>query len=297
MISPVLRQNSAFLYLTHFVDRHVTSEFENLRKEVGALGRVVLLYHQLPHSELPGEEFEPYVVTDEMIKELGFRMMQDTIVPGHLVFLTVLFARAHPHYDYYWTIEQDVRFTGKWRSLFDDLNGNDADLLAPHIRKQSDEPDWYWWQSFSFPSANIDRKDRLRAFIPFYRLSRKAVQYIDNSLQLGCQGHTEVLVPTVLKYGRFKISDVRSTSRLGISTKYYTSITLKNGLLRFGGTFRYRPASRRAGWRKNKLYHPVKAGQQATARSQIWASYLKGILRYRLKSWLWRLNLLRARWR
>lgn len=218
----------------------------------------ILLYHQQPGAAQPLGYSSSFVITNDDIIGLRFAMMQKAIVPGHLAFLTLLFARANPNYDYYWTVEQDVRFTGDWQKFFANTNRSEADLLTAHLRVFADEPDWRWWHSFREPQMPIARENRIRSFNPIYRLSNRALKFLDSSYQNGCEGHSEVLVPTMLKYNGFMTEDFNSLCKRFSTKRHYTSITLKSGTLRYGGTFRTRPVRGRAGWRRNMLYHPVK---------------------------------------
>ena len=252
---------TAYLYLTHFLDEYVREEFEKLESSMRAHEDAILLYHQLPGAPQPLGFSSSFIITNDDIERLGFAMMQKAIVPGHLAFLTLLFARANPEYDNYWTVEQDVRFTGEWQTFFSDVNRSEADLLTAHLRGYKDEPDWRWWHTFRDPAQPIARENRIRSFNPIYRLSSRALQSLDMALQRGCEGHSEVLVPTVLVHSGHLVKDFTLLGNLaGIfgTKRHYTSITLKSGTLRYGGTFRTRPVRCRAGWRRSMLYHPVK---------------------------------------
>lgn len=252
----------AYLYMTHFFDEHVEREFVKLKESMGGEKNVFLLYHRLPGQPRPKEGYPSFVVTNEDIKSLGFDMMQDRIVPGHLVFLTILFAQAHPEFAQYWTIEQDVRYMGDWQNFFQDVNESSADLLTAHVRRFREEPNWWWWRTFDYPKQVIPIEACLRSFNPIYRLSRQAVQLLEKALRDGCQGHSEVIVPTILQKNEMLVEDfggIGDFVRPRNKRRHYSSITFKNGRLRYGGTFATAPARTGPGWRRNRLYHPVKA--------------------------------------
>lgn len=248
--------------MTHFFDEHVENEFLNLQAQLKGDGSVYLLYHRLPGHPLPDASYPSFVITNDDIKCLGFNMMQDSIVPGHLVFMTILFARANIDFEYIWTIEQDVRFTGNWRSFFREVNQSSADLLTTHVRRYREEPNWWWWKSFHWSQVPLSVDKCLRSFNPINRLSRKAVELVNDSLKRGCLGHSELIVPTLIYNHGMLVEDIGGTGdfvRKKNKRRHYSSVTFKNGRMMHAGSFAAAPARSKPGMRKNRLYHPVKA--------------------------------------
>jgi len=283
--------------MTHFFDEHVEREFIKLQECMGKGEEAVLLFHRLPGQTGPSDNYPSFVIRNEDIKGLGFEMMQDRIVPGHLAFLTILFARSNPEFTHYWTIEQDVRYTGDWRSFFTSANKSTSDLLTTHIRKYGEEPDWWWWNTLK-PRKSIPREEYLRSYNPIYRLSRRAVDCLDDALQRGCQGHSEVIVPSILYHAELQVEDIGGTGSFVRSRnfgRHYSSITLKNGNLMYGGTFNNGPPRVRPGWHKNRLYHSVKAQSDSRTNFRLWLQNLILHIRALTKSIVWRCMLVISR--
>lgn len=70
------------------------------------------------------------------------------------------FAKSHPEYDYFWLIEDDAFYTGKWGEFFDAplLEGNaTADLIGSfRVRSQA----WIWWKhSWTGKGLETKKKD------------------------------------------------------------------------------------------------------------------------------------------
>src|SRR5262249_7033461 len=155
---------------------------------------------------------------------------------------------------YYWCVEYDVTFTGKWSKLFQSFAANSSDLLICHLRNQSEEPDWEWWRSLKMPSHSPSSQSNdvapLRAFTPISRWSHALLMLLKPALKDGWRGHMEVLVPTLAIANGLQVSDFGED-------RFYTSFSSADGILPFG-SMRYRPAHFLPLLKENFLYHPVK---------------------------------------
>jgi len=160
------------------------------------------------------------------------------------------FFLKNPAYEYYWCIEDDVSFSGNWNDFFKNVSADlDYDFITSHIRRSSDVRGWPWWKTLSSTEGKVDRKEMWNSFNPIYRISNKALQYIDTCLKEGYSGHHEVLMPTLLKNAGFKLADFGTKGNHVTSTLSYCTLT----------TMRWKPVFFVPGFKKNKLYHPVKA--------------------------------------
>jgi hypothetical protein len=148
------------------------------------------------------------------------------------------FFRGNPNFDYYWIIEYDVRYTGDWNLLFEDLNSSSEDLLCTHVASYQQSPDWSHWSSFSAGDETIDKARLVRAFLPFSRLSKRLMQAIDERCRRGWSGHPEVLWPTVAKATGLSIGEIGGLGSLVPDErkgKYYDSAIARSGI--FFSTF------------------------------------------------------------
>lgn len=187
----------------------------------------------------------------------GFATMGNSFLPGHCHLPVLRHYRDHPDIERLWSIEYDVRFTGAWSDLFGPLAQDDADLLACHLRDERQEPRWRWWHTLQGPET-VSRCLFRRSFCVVTRLSARAMQRLVELQSAGWRGHQEIILPTLLAREGMVVRDLNDAmQRLGLR-HVYSSVSGKRGsLLRFG-TLRYRPVRRRAGLRRNMLYHPVK---------------------------------------
>jgi hypothetical protein len=186
-------------------------------------------------------------------------MIAETVVPGSAPFSLIHFARAHPEYDYFWIIEFDVRFRGFWKTFFQSFHETQYDFVASHIHTFQEEPYWFFW-NLEHHTDSIPLEERIRCFHPIYRISKKALQFIDLKLSEGWKGHSEVLIPTLLHRNHFTIGDFGGNGpfRIRENKNFYIG-TPPTPIGRLDeGTLRWRPGFKRAGLRWNKIYHPVK---------------------------------------
>jgi len=78
------------------------------------------LYHHKSNNAPPALPTRNlYLFSDENLSKLNYRMIGPTLVPGHVGFPVLQFFCDNPHFDYYWAIEYDVRFSGDWFFFFD----------------------------------------------------------------------------------------------------------------------------------------------------------------------------------
>lgn len=132
-----------------------------------------------------------------------------------------------------WLIEYDVRFTGRWAEFLASFDLS-ADLLASRVRTPADTPRWHWWHSLQAPGSC----PAFAAYCPIMRLSRRAAELLRDAHAAGWRGHTEVLLPTVMRWHGLSVQD--------FGPRWYTPETL-----------RWRPvhdSTPLAG----QLYHPIK---------------------------------------
>lgn len=250
-----------FLILSKSWGPELLALYENIAIAAKEYGDCFILFHQ---SAIPSPERDypsvVYCFTDNVLSDLGYSPICDSLVPGNNHFPLLKFYLENPVYDFYWCIEDDVAFSGDWRVLFDmAVSHSRTDFISSHIAFYKDQQDWQWWSSFSAPEAW--QKDNLvKSFNPIYRISRKAMKLLDFSLRNGWVGHHEVLMPTLFFKNNLNILDIGGDGRFTppyLLDRFYTK-----------DTFRYRPAFQYAGSSHQKLYHPVKS-MEKTLRKKI----------------------------
>ncbi len=284
-----MQKENVFLLALHFSAKDIIREFRKIREAAQVTGDSFLLYHQKGNERVSRRiQGEPhYIVTDAMLSEIGYAPYTGSLVPGCSIFLLIQFFRQHK-YKNYWFIEYDVRFTGDWKLFFSHFDKRDEDFLAGHIRRYSQEPQWRWWQTLSNPSEFIELSKCLRCFCPIYRISWAALKYIDQMYMKQWSGHEEVVLPSLLYRGGFKLGDFGGTGEFVAAedkNRFYIDSTtpmLLDGTLRFLQPFLFlfnKP--------RNMLCHPFKSWRKITLLKRLFTkTFLYGLLYRPLKNFL-----------
>ena len=241
----------AVLYLTNKSNEWTLSSFHALEQSLQGKADVYFAYHQqgdvLPVSLQNIENL--FVFTSDVLKELGHTPIErGKLVPGSNHFPLLKFYKENQGYDYYWLVEDDVRFSSEWKDFFGSFASCTSDFLSSVIETKAENPTWYWWTSLKTGNEVIAEEKLLKSFNPIYRLSRQALACIDAYLRIGWMGHYEVLLPTLLYNKGFLVEDFGGEGtfvRPENNAKFYddTSMHIAPVL----------PDDR-----KNYLFHPVK---------------------------------------
>ena len=143
-------------------------------------------------------------------------------------------------YDYVWVIEHDVYFKGKWSYLFNFFSNIDDEFIPAQINPYSLE---FWHaRQYSF-KEDIHPNEFLISFNPIMRLSKKALNILDDSYQNGSSGFYEIFPATLFNHLGMKQNDICSynfSDRQRFT--YIKNRSLPNELININ----------------NYLYHPVK---------------------------------------
>ena len=261
--------NEAVLYRTHIINSMIRREIDRLRSEVADCDHFVVGYLNddvaAPAAPVPNDRMYrrvdlaalPYlrkIASADWIKTNG-----DNDLP------VLVFYREQPHYDFYWVVEYDVRYTGHWRPFFDKLRTSDTDFLSTTMQGYRENPRWWWWKTLvNAPSGPLRR---MRCFTPFGRLSNRALAAVDHWYREGGAGHYELTWPSVCKTKGLKIEDIGGLGRYTPERwrgRHYANTPLKANLS--PGTFVFRPPFKDASLPtegqkyddRPMLWHPIK---------------------------------------
>lgn len=241
----------AVLYLTTKSNEWTLSAFHALEQSLQGKADVYFAYHQqgdvLPVSLQNIENL--FVFTSDVLNELGYTPIEKgKLVPGSNHFPLLKFYKENQGYDYYWLVEDDVRFSSEWKDFFGSFASCTSDFLSSVIETKAENPTWYWWTSLKTGNEVIAEEKLLKSFNPIYRLSRQALACIDAYLIIGWMGHHEVLLPTLLYNEGFLLEDFGGEGtfvRPENKAKFYDDTSM-------------RIAPVLPDDRKNYLFHPVK---------------------------------------
>lgn len=254
----------AFLFLSCNLSNAAMNTFNEIYSATNSKKNTTdILYHQKdsdPKKKI--ENKDAFYFTDNILTDLNYKPLGEKLIPGNNHFPLLKFYKENPHYDYYWFIEDDVRYTGNWARFFEYFENFDKSFISSHIRRFTDDPDWPWWNTLVYNDKTLETEYLIRSFNPIYRISKEALSFIDQELLDGWQGHHEVLFPSLLSAAGFDLMDFGGRGEFvsqGNENKFYFgNYTQNSEIENIESTFRWRPIHEKIGQIPNKLYHPVK---------------------------------------
>ena len=271
---------TALLWVTHVWSDEIKEEFEKFLavRYPGSPDIWLLADASISREHNLAGEYSHHFQFDasSLFQRLPYRRLEGKGLLHNTHFPLMDFYRSHPHYDFYWCIEFDVRYTGSWGSFLRQFESMDDDFITSHIRWFSAEPDWYWWDTLNHPSKEIPREHCIRSFNVILRISSGALEYMHGQLEDGWRGHFEVSFPTLLYHGGYRIRDFGGDGGFvypDMINRNYTSHAGKRGLLNPFCTVHWRPSSPHPGLRRNRIYHPVKPRHMNEPWKERWNYY------------------------
>jgi hypothetical protein len=260
-----MSQTDLIVYRARDLSKVVAREVERLRKELGLTVHVVS--YAINGDAESGEHF---TYSKQTLSQLPYTRQLDgidwnTMIGRHdrpIIWHRMRF----PHFERYWVIEDDVRYSGDWRELFDDLDRSEADLLMTTIQALEENPTWGWWKSLLSPTGEPSLA--LKGFGPFCRLSGRLLAALDAAYRDGWRGHFEATWPTVAAANKLLVEDVGGRGSFTPAARYgrhYWNTPGPYSL--FPGSFVYHPWFMDMGESQfmrlspgpHLLWHPVKS--------------------------------------
>lgn len=248
--------------MAHYVTDGLVAEFHRLVDEWEGKADVYWILNREDETiNLYDESIKFFFFSKQDLRDIGCVFWGDEIY-GNVNFIPLLFYLKNPqHYDYYWMIEYDVRFTGNWSVLFDSFMHNDADLLSTHIAHYNESNKrWCWWKPFKISNRQYELDVCLKSFNPIYRLSYKAMSFLIQELRNGNPAHFETVVPTLLYNNGLHLEDIGGTGDFVVKKNrnrfYIQGAGINNGTMRYRPEFL--PEEIRCMRLSNMLFHPIK---------------------------------------
>ena len=194
------------------------------------------------------------------MKQLAKSVVEKETILSNCHLRSIDFHRRFANYRFYWFVEYDVVYTGRWNHFISSFADDPSDLLAAHVRMLADEPDWYRRESFSSGTDLCSKNERVLAFLPIHRISSRGLEVVARKVREGWVGHYEVVLPSALAHCGLRISDMGGSGAWTPKhriLRHYVDWRPGQRYLHDTGTLRYRPTIR-SRLIKNMLYHPCK---------------------------------------
>lgn len=107
----------------------------------------------------------------------------------------------HYQFDYYWTMEYDVRISGNSSKIWKYSGKEDFIYVIDPFQ----DPKWAWRNYYTPGSSTItlDSKNKYYGYLQLARYSRKFLKYMDRFFTLGENGQDEMIIFSLYKRGKF----------------------------------------------------------------------------------------------
>jgi hypothetical protein len=253
---------------THFYNKPLARLFAGMTARLPEGYSAIVLMHVRPGTPKPQlllRERHHFVTTPEIRNPAYLRKSEGPgwgiWRGGHTDLIALNFFNAYPHYDRYWFIEYDVRFSGRWNEFFAFFDADAADFLSTSIRRKTEHPAWMHWPTLHVPgdAGTLPDDERLCSFMPVFRVSRRGMEAVDRAYRGGWGGHCEATWPTIIHYAGLTIEDLGGDGTFvapGNHTRFYSNTPENEDL--FPGSLVFRPVRSWTGAHRNWLWHPVK---------------------------------------
>ncbi|WP_293309566.1 beta-1,6-N-acetylglucosaminyltransferase [Pedobacter sp. UBA5917] len=251
------------LFLTDKSDGETLARYNRIKETLPKRFTLIYLRHEKQHKSVAVQDgAEHFLFDDGIMNNLSLQGIFKSLLPGSNHFPLFQFYRNNQAYRHYWVIEDDVYYNGDIGQFFDNFKDVEADFISSHLRDYCDEPKWHWWYSLQNNQGKIiPVSRRLRSFNPIYRISHRAVCFLDKAFSEGWSGHHEVAIPTLLKEHGFSVEDFGGNGsyvREGATGKFYQESMAAAGGELDTGSMRYRPLISQSEINGSLLYHPLK---------------------------------------
>lgn len=253
----------SILFLTHLIDERVLRRFQHLYESAHNQYDIYFGWHC--------ENTEAYIVPSINYDHIYTFCFNDLLslnysphgnsIYHNTNYVMQKFRKDYPQYKYYWFVEYDVVFTGDWRILFDHYANKSYDFISSHIEFHDETNNqWCWWSRTFWGNVKLPKHALLKSFNPICRYSDLALDFLDQFLQKGVNGHFETIIATALYNYDYSIIDMSEHSMFKEEGEHISFYQKEKGINK--GTIRWRPVfgieeimERSA---ENILYHPVK---------------------------------------
>lgn len=210
---------------------------------------------------LDGVSIKRYVFGPDAVDALSYPVKGAArpfkLIPGNCDLVHVLARKYAPDYQQYWSVEDDVEYSGDIHALFAGLDGREGDLLAAHLAHGYEG--WTYASMLRSPGQQVAPAQSWLVFLTFFRISGAALDTIDRYYRDGWSGHSENMWATILKHAGMSVIDIGGNGQYVAEQdrqqRYYG---LPNDGFEKNGSFGTMSIRLRAGRRKDVLWHPIK---------------------------------------
>jgi hypothetical protein len=133
-------------------------------------------------------------VTDKSFEKVYQTGFEGKWLGNH--WLLMWFFKQHPEYDYYWSIDYDVRIVGDSNVIWSYAGAEDFVTTTQPFRN----PTWAYKDNYTGKMFWDESKHY--GYLPLARYSKRFLAYLDTEYHLGENGQDELITYSLFVYGR-----------------------------------------------------------------------------------------------
>ena len=147
------------------------------------------------------------IFSEKDIKKIYSKGFYDMWLSNHWI-LMWFFKQFKSKYQYYWSIEYDVRISGDSTRIWKYVGTED--FICPYEPFQN--PDWTW--KHHYVGGKLDDQTKWYGYLQLARYSKKFLEYLDKHYLNGENGQDELITFSLLKRGESEIGLIGSNKLL-----------------------------------------------------------------------------------
>lgn len=261
----------ALFFVTHIFDARVEKRLKKIISDTENFCDVYITTNKPENIPAPYKDRVRTWSLEEMKKRNSLLISNGYLWNCHMT--PLILREKVPFYDFFWFIEYDVVYTGNWGDIISQCMSDDADLIATHLKRytENDQKKWSWWKIFTTWDDILSDTQKISGFFPVYRISNQWIDAIQESIHRGWKGHFESLIPTAIEFQKGTLHELGWSAPLTPQERkwyYYTTYASKYRTL---SEFRYAP-DHVVLLRKKTLYHPVKTWIFTSLLGEFWGA-------------------------
>jgi len=204
--------------------------------------------NQLP-NKIKNRDLSKYVLTfsESEIRKVYSKGFFSMWLSNHWILMWFYKQHQNKHYEYFWTIEYDVRISGDSSKLWK-YTGT-KDFLYP----VGPFKDKNWTFKHHYVGGKLSDKDKYYGYLQLARYSNQFLKFLDSSYTAGENGQDEMITFSLFKRGNFTGSDRLLRNLIKDSWSVDNTTVAKNKQLFDKSENDYRSDSTHL-----RIFHPIK---------------------------------------
>lgn len=190
---------TCIIFKTHKWDEHIEKFAQKIRTETSKHNIDFYILMQKTDENLISKVTDKTLIKDIIvftkseINSMYTKGFYSMWLSNHWILMW--FYKYHNYYDYYWSVEYDVRIVGDSSKIWS-YTGTE-DFIYPIVPFKN--PDWIWRNHYT--GDEIHEIDKWYGYVQLVRYSKKFLDYLHSHYSNGINGQDEMITYTLFKRG------------------------------------------------------------------------------------------------